>query len=187
MSSMTCRPCGVRMPAGTSHSGQGWAANWAISSFLSERRPNPVAREDQGVGEIGIGSRRGRLGGRGRDPRGREEEQEKPAAAWLLIVQPRAGAAQAWSGDEEIELAAAVYQAAGVPDQKANDPLHGITLERVVTELADHHGWEEMAREVPVRCFLFDPSVKSSLTFLRKTPWARAKVEEMYVRWKTQA
>lgn len=65
-----------------------------------------------------------------------------------------------------------------------NDPLHGVTLERVVTELSAHFGWEEMARRVPVRCFEFDPSVKSSLTFLRKTPWARAKVEDMYVRWK---
>ena len=64
------------------------------------------------------------------------------------------------------------------------DPLHGVTLERIVTELSEHFGWEEMARRVPVRCFEFDPSVKSSLTFLRKTPWARAKVEDMFVRWK---
>ena len=69
-------------------------------------------------------------------------------------------------------------------DQPSNDPLHGITLERVVTELLAHFGWEELARRVPVRCFQFDPSVKSSLTFLRKTPWARAKVEDIYVRWK---
>lgn len=67
---------------------------------------------------------------------------------------------------------------------KSNDPLHGITLERIVTELSEHFGWEEMGRRITIRCFLFDPSVKSSLTFLRKTPWARAKVEEMYVRWK---
>ncbi len=69
-------------------------------------------------------------------------------------------------------------------DQKSNDPLHGVTLERIVTELSAHFGWEEMARRVPVRCFEFDPSVKSSLTFLRKTPWARAKVEDLFVRWK---
>jgi uncharacterized protein (DUF2132 family) len=69
----------------------------------------------------------------------------------------------------------------------SKDPLHGVTLERIVTELAQEFGWEELGRRVPVRCFLFDPSVKSSLTFLRKTPWARAKVEEIYVRWKTQA
>ena len=74
-----------------------------------------------------------------------------------------------------------------MPEPKSNDPLHGVTLERVVTELAAHYGWEAMGERVPVRCFLFDPSIKSSLTFLRKTPWARARVEEMYVRWKAQA
>jgi uncharacterized protein (DUF2132 family) len=66
---------------------------------------------------------------------------------------------------------------------RPNDPLHGVTLERIVTELSAEFGWAELGRQVPVRCFLFDPSVKSSLTFLRKTPWARAKVEEIYVRW----
>lgn len=65
--------------------------------------------------------------------------------------------------------------------KKSNDPLHGITLERILVELVEKHGWEEMGHRVPVRCFLFDPSIKSSLTFLRKTPWARAKVEAMYV------
>ncbi len=63
----------------------------------------------------------------------------------------------------------------------SNDPLHGVTLERLLTELVARHGWEELGRRVPVRCFLFDPSIKSSLTFLRKTPWARAKVEALYV------
>jgi uncharacterized protein (DUF2132 family) len=67
----------------------------------------------------------------------------------------------------------------------SNDPLHGVTLEQIVTELAAEFGWEELGRRVPVRCFLFDPSVKSSLTFLRKTPWARTKVEQIYVAWKT--
>jgi uncharacterized protein (DUF2132 family) len=66
----------------------------------------------------------------------------------------------------------------------SNDPLHGITLERIVTELVEHFGWEELGRHIPVRCFLHDPSVKSSLTFLRKTPWARSKVEAMFVHWK---
>ncbi len=64
------------------------------------------------------------------------------------------------------------------------DPLHGVTLERILTDLVEAYGWEELGRRVPVRCFLFDPSIKSSLTFLRKTPWARAKVEEIYVHWK---
>ncbi|HWA85897.1 MAG TPA: VF530 family protein [Opitutus sp.] len=66
----------------------------------------------------------------------------------------------------------------------SNDPLHGITLEKIVTELSAQLGWEELARRIPIRCFQFDPSVKSSLTFLRKTPWARAKVEAIYVSWK---
>jgi uncharacterized protein (DUF2132 family) len=67
----------------------------------------------------------------------------------------------------------------------SNDPLHGVTLE-LVTELVDHFGWQELGRFVPVRCFLFDPSIKSSLTFLRKTPWARSRVEELYVRLKNE-
>ncbi len=69
----------------------------------------------------------------------------------------------------------------------SNDPLHGVTLEKLLTELVAAHGWAELGRRVPVRCFLFDPSIKSSLTFLRKTPWARAKVEEIYVTWKRGA
>lgn len=66
----------------------------------------------------------------------------------------------------------------------SSDPLHGITLEKLLTELVAQFGWPELARRVPIRCFQFDPSIKSSLTFLRKTPWARAKVEDVYVRWK---
>ena len=60
------------------------------------------------------------------------------------------------------------------------DPLHGITLAMILKHLVSHVGWEEMGRVIPVRCFTHDPSIKSSLTFLRKTPWARAKVEELY-------
>ena len=62
-----------------------------------------------------------------------------------------------------------------------NDPLHGITFEKVVTTLVEHYGWEELGMQIPIRCFQIDPSVKSSLTFLRKTPWARKKVEELYL------
>jgi uncharacterized protein (DUF2132 family) len=62
-----------------------------------------------------------------------------------------------------------------------NNPLHGVTLEMVVTALADHYGWEGLAQRVPVRCFAIDPSLKSSLNFLRKTPWAREKVESLYL------
>jgi uncharacterized protein (DUF2132 family) len=64
---------------------------------------------------------------------------------------------------------------------KSADPLHGVTLEQIVTCLQRDLGWAELGRLVPIRCFLFDPSVKSSLTFLRRTPWARAKVESLYV------
>jgi uncharacterized protein (DUF2132 family) len=74
----------------------------------------------------------------------------------------------------------------GAPTQKSNDPLHGITLERLLTELVASAGWREMAKRVEIRCFLFDPSIKSSLTFLRKNPWARTKVEEMYLELKSR-
>lgn len=59
--------------------------------------------------------------------------------------------------------------------------LDGITLETIVTQLAENMGWEAMAAEVPVRCFTHDPSIKSSLKFLRRTPWARTKVEQLYL------
>lgn len=62
-----------------------------------------------------------------------------------------------------------------------NDPLHGITLETVVRRLEEHLGWHELGNRIPIRCFTHTPSVKSALTFLRKTPWARAKVEALFV------
>jgi uncharacterized protein (DUF2132 family) len=61
------------------------------------------------------------------------------------------------------------------------DPLHGLTLEVIVTTLAEHYGWEELGDRIPIRCFNLDPSVPSSLKFLRKTPWAREKVEGLYL------
>lgn len=61
------------------------------------------------------------------------------------------------------------------------DPLHGITLARMVEDLSDFYGWEELGRLIPVRCFTHEPSVSSSLKFLRRTPWAREKVEALYV------
>jgi uncharacterized protein (DUF2132 family) len=67
------------------------------------------------------------------------------------------------------------------PPARPKNPLHGITLERIVTRLAEHHGWEELSLLIPINCFRFDPSVKSSLTFLRKTPWARKRVEQLYL------
>jgi uncharacterized protein (DUF2132 family) len=62
-----------------------------------------------------------------------------------------------------------------------NNPLHGITLEAIVTALVAHYGWVELAYHIPVRCFSNDPSIASSLKFLRKTPWARDKVEALYL------
>lgn len=62
------------------------------------------------------------------------------------------------------------------------NPLHGITLEQILHHLVEHVGWEAMGQAVAIRCFTHDPSVKSSLRFLRRTPWARAKVEELYLR-----
>jgi len=62
-----------------------------------------------------------------------------------------------------------------------NNPLHGVTLAMMLEQLVDHYGWDELSQFVQVRCFIFDPSIKSSLQFLRKTPWARAKVEALYL------
>ena len=71
---------------------------------------------------------------------------------------------------------------AAMTASQPNNPLHGITLEQMLTELSASIGWETMGRAVPVRCFTHEPSVASSLKFLRRTPWARAKVEELYLR-----
>ncbi|PPD47559.1 MAG: transporter [Methylotenera sp.] len=62
-----------------------------------------------------------------------------------------------------------------------NNPLHGVTLETIVTYLVDYYGWEALAERIPVNCFSHDPSIKSSLKFLRKTQWARDKVESLYL------
>lgn len=64
----------------------------------------------------------------------------------------------------------------------SNDPLHGKTLEMILTQLVDHYGWQELGHRIRINCFTSNPSIKSSLTFLRKTPWARQKVEALYVR-----
>ena len=66
-------------------------------------------------------------------------------------------------------------------DQQPNNPLHGITLEAILVHLVNKYGWERMEQEVRVNCLANNPSIKSSLTFLRKTPWARAKVEAFYL------
>jgi uncharacterized protein (DUF2132 family) len=64
---------------------------------------------------------------------------------------------------------------------KSSDPLHGVTLQKMLEHLVETYGWEGLGRRIELRCFTSDPSIKSSLTFLRKTPWARTKVESLYV------
>ena len=66
-------------------------------------------------------------------------------------------------------------------EQKHKDPMHGVTLEMILTRLVEKHGWKEMYRHIKINCFGKDPSIKSSLTFLRRTPWARKKVEDLYL------
>ncbi len=66
--------------------------------------------------------------------------------------------------------------------EQPNNPLHGITLQAIVEDLVERHGWYDLAGLVPIRCFTHDPSVRSSLKFLRKTPWARAQVEQLYLK-----
>jgi len=66
-------------------------------------------------------------------------------------------------------------------DKQSNDPLHGLTLEAIVTSLVDQLGWDELGARIDINCFQIDPSIKSSLKFLRKTPWARTKVEKLYI------
>lgn len=79
-----------------------------------------------------------------------------------------------------------------MPEDQPNNPLHGITLEKVVTQLQEHYGWDGLADRISINCFKSDPSIKSSLKFLRKTQWARDKVEDLYIKtftaespWKT--
>lgn len=67
-------------------------------------------------------------------------------------------------------------------NQPSNDPLHGVTLETLLTKLVEEYGWGELGERIPIKCFTNDPSIKSSLKFLRHTPWARKKVEDLYIR-----
>ncbi len=66
-------------------------------------------------------------------------------------------------------------------NEQPNNPLHGITLEKLLIRLVDFYGWEELGGEIDIRCFNWEPSIKSSLKFLRKTPWARTQVEELFL------
>lgn len=65
---------------------------------------------------------------------------------------------------------------------QANNPLHGLTLEMILTRLVSHYGWETLGEKISINCFIKEPSITSSLKFLRKTPWARKKVETLYLR-----
>ncbi|CAI2767796.1 VF530 family protein [Flavobacterium collinsii] len=65
---------------------------------------------------------------------------------------------------------------------QSKDPLHGITLQKIVEALVEHYGFDTLAELIPIKCFISNPSVKSSLTFLRKTDWARKKVEDLYIK-----
>jgi uncharacterized protein (DUF2132 family) len=68
-----------------------------------------------------------------------------------------------------------------IPNPQPNNPLHGITLEMILTQLVQKYGWAEMSKRIPLRCFYNEPSIKSSLKFLRRTPWARKSVEDLYL------
>jgi uncharacterized protein (DUF2132 family) len=68
-----------------------------------------------------------------------------------------------------------------MPQFRSTDPLHGVTLEMMLTRLVEKFGWKELSRRIPIRCFYNEPSIKSSLKFLRRTPWARKQVEELYL------
>ncbi|HRJ76474.1 MAG TPA: VF530 family protein [Anaerolineales bacterium] len=67
-------------------------------------------------------------------------------------------------------------------NQQTNNPLHGITLETILNRLVQKYGWKELGERITIQCFINDPSIKSSLKFLRRTPWARKKVEELYLK-----
>ena len=67
------------------------------------------------------------------------------------------------------------------PDPQPNNRLHGITLEMILTQLVQQYGWAELSKRIPIRCFFNEPSIKSSLKFLRRTPWARKSVEDLYL------
>lgn len=82
---------------------------------------------------------------------------------------------------EGVEAEGEVEAVAEVPNVKHKDPLHGVTLEALLTSLVEKYGWETLGNAVPIRCFQEDPSIASSLKFLRRNLWAREKVEQMYI------
>ena len=114
------------------------------------------------------------------------------ATRWAAIIKEITGAVPKCNCGEKNPLekccsenayAAAIAECAvkPAPVKRSSDPLHGITLENILLELVKRHGWRALAQRIPVRCFLYDPTVKSSLVFLRQTPWARKQLEEWFI------
>lgn len=93
----------------------------------------------------------------------------------------RAGAVRRYSEHvrEPVSKSVFVYS---MTEPQPNNPLHGLTLEAMLTRLVDHYGWAGLGKRIAIKCFTSDPSLPSSLKFLRRTPWARSKVEELYLR-----
>jgi len=121
-----------------------------------------------------------------------EEAVKKTGATrWAAIIKEITGAVPKCKCEEKNPLGkccsenayAEVIAASGVKKAPArsSDPLHGVTLENILLALVKRHGWRGLAQRMPVRCFLYDPTVKSSLVFLRQTPWARKQVEDWYL------
>lgn len=97
----------------------------------------------------------------------------------VSVVMIDTPAGQAWSVRKSTLIRAS---GRSMTNPQPNNPLHGITLEAMLNRLVEHYGWEGVAEVVRVRCFQHDPSIKSSLKFLRRTPWARQKVERLYLK-----
>lgn len=91
------------------------------------------------------------------------------------------GPKHASAGVDTLSTANAAVCASAIPSPQPRNPLHGVTLQAMVEALADHFGWDGLGEQIPIRCFQHEPSVASTLKFLRKTPWAREKVESLYL------
>jgi len=126
-----------------------------------------------------------------------EAVKKTRATRWSAIIKEITGAVPKCKCEEKNPLGkccsenayAAAIAECGVkpaPAKSSGDPLHGVTLEAILIQLVKRHGWRKLGQRIPVRCFLYDPTVKSSLIFLRNTPWARKEVEDWYLRELTQ-
>ena len=102
-------------------------------------------------------------------------------APMTAVNQPNPASASLPESTESALTTPQLSTSTSPPPKQRHNPLHGVTLEAMVVALADYFGWDELGQRIPVRCFQSDPSVGSSLKFLRKTPWAREKVESLYL------